>query len=115
LKTDEIYLKLDKVSEANPEKRWADAYHFKICSVSDDTEVGDCDFRVGNTEKLYFGGNIGYNVYGQYRGNHYAGKACLLLFELAKMHKMSYLIITCNPGNYASRRTCEYVGVHLNQ
>ena len=46
LKTDEIYLKLDRVSEANIEKRWVDAYHFKICLVSDDTEVGNCDFRV---------------------------------------------------------------------
>ncbi|MDR2905093.1 MAG: GNAT family N-acetyltransferase [Helicobacteraceae bacterium] len=113
LKTDEIYLKLDKVSEANLEKKWVDAYHFKICSLFDDTEVGDCNFRVGNTEKLYFGGNIGYNVYEQYRGNHYAGKTCLLLFELAKMHKMSYLIIACNPDNYASRRTCEYAGGKL--
>jgi len=113
LKTDEIFLKLEKKSEANPEKKWVDAYHFKICLVSDKTEVGDCDFRVGNTEKLYFGGNIGYNVYENFRGNHYAGKACLLLLDLAKMHNMDYLYITCNPDNHASRQTCIYAGGHL--
>jgi tagatose 1,6-diphosphate aldolase len=91
--TNEIFLKLDKTTEANPEKRWVPSYHLKICLVSDETEVGECNFRVGNTEKLFFGGNIGYNVYEQYRGNHYAGKACFLLFELAKMHNMNYLYI----------------------
>ena len=35
------------------------------------------------------------------------------MFELAKMHKMNYLIITCNPENYASRKTCEYAGGKL--
>lgn len=110
LKSNEIFLKLEKTVEANPEKRWVDAYHFKICRASDNTEVGCCDFRVGNTEKLFFCGNIGYTVFEPYRGSHYAGKACLLLFGLAKKHGMSYLYIACNPDNYASRRTCEYAG-----
>ena len=110
LKTDEIFLKLVKKVEANPEKRWVDTYHFKICLGSDGTEVGECDLRIGNTEKLYFGGNIGYTVFEQYRGNHYAGKACVLLFDFARNHGMNYLYITCNPDNFASRKTCEYAG-----
>lgn len=110
LKSDEIFLKLEKTVDANPEKRWVPCYEFKICLVADGTEVGHCNFRVGNTEKLYFGGNIGYTIFEQFRGNHYAGKACFLLFKLARMHKMSYLYITCNPDNYASRKTCEYAG-----
>ncbi|MDE7296327.1 MAG: GNAT family N-acetyltransferase, partial [Clostridia bacterium] len=55
-------------------------------------------------------GNIGYRINEPYRGHHYAGKACLLRFELAKKHNMDYLIITCNPDNFASIKTCEYVG-----
>lgn len=110
LGTNEIFLRLEKTVEANPEKRWVDTYHFKICLILGETEVGHCDLRVGNTEKLYFGGNIGYTVYEPYRGDHYAGKACLLLFELARKHEMTYLYITCNPDNYASKRTCEYAG-----
>lgn len=46
----------------------------------------------------------------EHRGHHYAGKACLLLFELARKHNLEYVVITCNPGNYASRKTCEYAG-----
>lgn len=48
-----------------------------------------------------------------YRGHHYAGKACLLLFELARKHDLGYIIITCNPDNYASRKTCEYANGEL--
>ncbi|MCL2508426.1 MAG: GNAT family N-acetyltransferase [Oscillospiraceae bacterium] len=110
LKSDEIFLKLDRTIEANPEKRWVPCYEFKICLGFDGTEAGHCNFRVGYTEKLYFGGNIGYSIYEPFRGNHYAGKACLLLFELARMHGMNFLYITCNPDNIASRKTCEYAG-----
>lgn len=72
--------------------------------------MGSCDLRIGHNENLYYGGNIGYRVEEAYRGNHYAGKACLLLFELARKHDLQYLIITCNPDNAASRKTCEYAG-----
>jgi len=108
LKNDEIILKLDRLVEAVPEKNWVDVYHFKICLVSDETEVGICNLRIGYNESLYFGGNIGYAVHEQYRGNYYAAKACLLLFDLARKHEMTYLYITCNPDNYASKKTCEY-------
>ena len=62
---------------------------------------------------MYYGGNIGYAVSEKYRGHHYAGKACLLLFELARKHKLGYVFITCDPDNYASRKTCEYAGGKL--
>lgn len=64
-------------------------------------------------ERVYYGGNIGYHVFEEFRGRHYAGKACNLLFELARKHEMNYLIITCSPDNIASRKTCEYVGGEL--
>lgn len=110
LRTDEIYLKLEKTTEGNLEKDLVPAYHFKICLLQDGTEVGHCNFRIGHNEKLYYVGNIGYTVHEFCRGHHYAGKACLLLFQLAKRHGMKYLYITCNPDNYASRKTCKYAG-----
>lgn len=110
LRSDEIYLDLERTADAIPEKRWVPCYFFKIRLVSDSTEVGHCDFRVGNTEKLFFGGNIGYTVYPPHRGRHYAGKACRLLLGLARMHELRYIHITCDPDNTASRRTCEYAG-----
>ncbi len=112
LKNDEIQLFLEKTAEGNEEKGWVPAYHFAICNL-EGTKMGTCDLRLGHNDKLYFGGNIGYRVEEPYRGHHYAGKACLLLFELAKKHELGYLIITCNPDNYPSRKTCEYAGGEL--
>lgn len=112
LKNDEIQLKLEKTVEGNVEKDWVPAYHFAICN-KEGTKMGVCDLHIGHNDKLYYGGNIGYRIEEEYRGNHYAGKACLLLFELAKMHRLNYVIITCNPDNVASRKTCEYAGGKL--
>lgn len=112
LKNDEIQLILEKTVESDPARDWVPAYHFSICNDKG-IKVGVCDLRIGHNDKLYYGGNIGYTVYEEYRGNHYAGKACLLLFELARKHGLQYLIITCDPDNYASRKTCEYAGGEL--
>ena len=87
----------------------ASGVSFKIC-LPDGTQAGVCDLRIGHNEGVYYGGNIGYGVGEPHRGRHYAGKACLLLFQLAKKHGMDYLYITCNPENTASRKTCEYAG-----
>ena len=115
LHDDEIYLKLDKTVEANIEKGYVPAYYFLICKLSDEIEIGRCDLRIGYNKNIYYGGNVGYEVYESYRGNHYAGKACKLLFKLAQKHCMDYLLITCNPTNKASRKTCEYAGCSLKE
>ena len=115
LETDEIFLHLIKKAPADEEKQWVPAYHFAICRKSDGQAVGACDLRIGHNDRLYYGGNIGYRVEEPFRGNHYAGKACLLLFELAKRHGMRSLIITCNPANRASAKTCEYTGAVLEE
>lgn len=112
LKNDEIQLILEKIVDENPQKGWLPAYHFAICNL-DGEKMGVCDLRIGHNEKVYYGGNIGYRIEEKYRGHHYAGKACLLLFKLARRYNLDYLIITCNPDNHASRRTCEYVGGEL--
>ena len=106
LKDKEIYLKLNKTSDANIEKQFVSAYHFDICLL-DDTTIGKCDLRVGHNNNTYIGGNIGYGIDEKYRGHHYAAKACKLLFKLARKHNMEYLIITCDPSNIASSKTCE--------
>lgn len=112
LKNDEITLRLKKTVEGNEEKDWVPAYHFAVCNDKG-IKMGECDLRIGHNDKLYYGGNIGYKINEEYRGNHYAGKACFLLFELARKHNLEYLIITCNPDNYASKKTCEYAGGEL--
>lgn len=114
LKDEEISLVLERTAAANPERGWVPAYYFAICN-KDGTKIGECDLRVGHNENTYYGGNIGYSINEEYRGHHYAGKACLLLFELAKRHNMDYLIISCDPDNVASKKTCEYAGGKLSE
>lgn len=112
LKSDEIELRLEKTLPGDPVRGWVPSYKFNICSPQG-TKMGFCDLRVGYNQNLYYAGNIGYTVYEEFRGHHYAAKACLLLFGLAKKHGMQEIIITCNPDNIASAKTCERVGGEL--
>lgn len=105
----EIRLALERTADGDPVKKWVPAYHFHICDMQGN-KMGKCDLRIGHNELLYYGGNIGYSVDEPYRGHHYAGKACKLLFELARRHELGYVIITCAPENVASYKTCEYAG-----
>ena len=109
LRDGEIFLKLARTSEAQPEKKWVPAYYFDIC-LSDGTKIGQCDLRIGHSDRLYIGGNIGYGIDEPFRGHHYAAKACRLLLRQAKKHDLQYLIITCDPTNTASAKTCLAAG-----
>jgi predicted acetyltransferase len=74
-------------------------------------EVGRIELRVSNTHHIVmYAGHIGYRVLPIYRGHHYAARSCTLLLSLARRHGLNPLWITCNPDNYASRRTCELAG-----
>lgn len=108
LESEEIKLVVNRLAEGNPEKNYVPAYHFNICDLNGNI-MGYCDLRIGYNDNLYYGGHIGYGINEEYRGHHYAAKACKLLFELAKMHGMDYLYITCNPNNLPSRKTLEYL------
>ena len=109
LRDGEIMLQLERTAEGNPEKNWVPAYYFGIC-LRDGTRIGQCDLRIGHNDRLYIGGNIGYGIDEAYRGHRYAAKACRLLFRQARKHGMDYVIITCDPDNTASARTCELAG-----
>jgi len=70
--------------------------------------------RLGYTLSLVrFGGHFGFNVKSEWRGHHYAGKACKLLRQIAITYGMDVLWITCNPNNWPSRKTCEWIGATL--
>lgn len=108
LEGEEVKLVLNRTVEADPVRKWVPAYHFFICDKQGN-KMGNCDLRVGYNEGLYYGGHIGYSIDEEYRGHRYAAKACELLFELARKHGMDYLYITCDPGNWPSRKTLEYL------
>ncbi len=84
-------------------------YYFDIILLATNQAVGRIDLRVGMSNELYYYGNIGYTVYRLFRGHRFAYKATKLMFELARQFKMKELIITCNPDNLASYKTCKYL------
>ena len=109
----EIDLVLSETREAVPEKEYLPCYVFDICPHGTDVKAGIISLRVGYNRNIHYGGNIGYGVFEEFRGHHYASKACLLLEDLARGHGHKHLIITCDPDNMASRKTCEYLGAVL--
>ena len=90
---------------------WSPAYRFLMKIQSPLIAVGRIDLRIGNTEHIVrYAGHIGYNVEPAYRGHHYAARSVGLLMSLARSHDLDTLWITCDPDNWASRRTCELAG-----
>jgi RimJ/RimL family protein N-acetyltransferase len=108
---DGICLVCTAKSPAIPEKKYVPGYHFAVCKGGE--KIGDIDLRIGYTDGLYFGGNIGYGIDEKHRGNGYAVTACRLLSSVAKAHGMEKLLITNHPANTASRRVCEKLGARL--
>ena len=106
----EITLRISSVSGADEKIGYVPMYRFDIVRLRDGVKVGEADLRLGYVRNLYYGGNIGYSVIEEYRGNGYAQKAVRLMFDIARAHRMPYLIITCAEGNVASRKTL----AHLN-
>ena len=105
----EIKLILRETKEAIPERKHVPVYCFDI-ALLDGTVVGNCSLKIWHTPVIWFAGNIGYEVYEPYRGHRYASKACRLLFKLAIMHNLDYVIITCNVSNAASERSIQLAG-----
>ncbi len=96
---------------AIPEKKYVPAYDFDI--LLDNEAVGTINLRIGYTDGLYYGGQIGYGIKEEYRGNSFAAKACKLLEPVIKAHGMKKVLITNNKSNAASRRVCEKLGARL--
>ena len=114
LANNEIELRLVKDAPANPAKEWLRSLHYDIVHRESRNTVGRVVLRVGYTMSIVrYGGHIGYGVNPAWRGHHYAGKACKLLANVAVDHGMDVLWITCNPDNWPSRKTCEWLGATL--
>ncbi|MCX6971804.1 MAG: GNAT family N-acetyltransferase [Verrucomicrobia bacterium] len=110
----DIELRLARDVPANPAKEWLRALHYNIIRSDTQETIGTIDIRLGYTLSLVrYGGHLGYGINPDWRGKHYAGKACRLLIPIARAHGMDVLWITCNPDNWPSRKTCEWIGATL--
>lgn len=109
---DDLELALVETQLGDSERDWLPSYCFEMRVGG--CEAGRINIRIGNTPAVVgYCGHIGYAVDSQFRGNHYAERACRLILPIAKAHGMDTVWIMCNPNNAASRRTIERLGGEL--
>jgi len=104
-----LYLRLTGVRPAGPEDDVLPAFYFDIC-LDGVGAIGRCDLRLGENARTRLDGNAGYLIHRPWRGHRYAARALGLLLALARRRGMARLIVTCDPENAASARTCERAG-----
>lgn len=110
----EIDIVLYEKYSGDSAKGFVPAYKFNIVLHKTGEKIGHINLRLRDTEKVInYIGHIGYGVEELYRGRRIASRACNLIKKVANDLGMKRLIITCNPDNYASRRTCEIIGAKL--
>lgn len=110
----EIDLILKEKYDGDFAKGFLPEYKFLIILHGTKTIIGHIHLRIGDTEKTTkYIGHIGYGIDEQYRGHRFAAKACIILKRVLQWHSINKVILTCNPDNGASRRTCELIGAQL--
>jgi len=83
---------------------------WRITKHDDIHEIGQLSYRDGESRCVYYYGHIGYHIDPPYRGNHYAYRACKLIEQEIRLSGKSSVVITCDPDNYPSRKTCVRLG-----
>ena len=106
-----IHLVCTAKNPGDAEKKLVPGYDFAICKGSE--KIGGINLRIGYTDGLYYGGQIGYGIEEKHRGNGYAGRACRLIAPVARAHGMIKLLVTNDHANAASRRVCEKLGARF--
>ena len=86
---------------------------WKITLHNERNEIGQISYRDGESRCVYYYGHIGYHIDPPYRGKHYALRACRLIRGEIRMSGKTSAVITCDPDNPASRKTCERLGCLL--
>ncbi|WP_312814147.1 GNAT family N-acetyltransferase [Sedimentibacter sp.] len=109
----EIDLRIEEKIPPDEKKGYVPVYRYRITLHDSENSIGIIVIRIGYNENLYYGGNIGYFINEEYRENNYALKACKIIKDVAVAHGMNKIIITCNPDNIPSRKTCEKIGLEF--
>lgn len=90
------------------------AYHFRMLHTVTGQELGTINLRVSSIPHVeLYAGHVGYLVHEPHRGHRFAARSLRLLAPLALRLGLNPLWITCNPDNWASRRTLEIAGAQL--
>ena len=95
--------------------RFGTVYDFAIHPHGRRVEAGMLSIRLGESECVYYFGHIGYHIDPPYRGHHWAQRACQLAVPLIRHNGKHSVVITCDPDNQPSVRTCEHLGCTLER
>lgn len=87
-------------------------YYYDIFNSENDC-VGKISIRIGHNFHSYYNGNIGYEIFKEYRGHGLARIACQAILQVAKFHGMEYIILACDENNIASYKTIEKLNAEL--
>ena len=94
----------------NREMRFGHEQIWKITLHNEKEEIGRISYRDGESRCVYYYGHIGYHIDPPYRGKHYAYRACRLIEREIRLSGKTSVIITCDPDNEPSRKTCLRLG-----
>ncbi|MBO4470207.1 MAG: GNAT family N-acetyltransferase [Clostridia bacterium] len=83
---------------------------WKITLHNEQQEIGQISYRDGESRCVYYYGHIGYHIDPPYRGHHFAARACKLIEREIRLSGKTSVVITCDPDNEASRKTCCRLG-----
>lgn len=100
------------VHEAPPERELGFGHErvWRITEHGKRKEIGRISYRDGESLGVYYYGHIGYHIDAPWRGHHYARLACELIKDEIRRGGKSSVVITCDPDNIPSRKTCEELG-----
>ena len=97
----------------SPPSRMLEFGHERVWRITEHgkrLEIGRIRYRDGESPGIFFFGHIGYHIDPPWRGHHYAARACRLLREDLLRSGKSSVVITCDPDNEPSRKTCLALG-----
>lgn len=86
---------------------------FDIVELEHGGVAGEIALRIGDSPEQFYLGHIGYHIDPPYRGHAYAARACKLAAPVFRSFGMAYAVITTDPDNHASVKTCLKLGCEL--
>ena len=72
--------------------------------------AGEIALRIGDSAEMFYLGHIGYHIDPPFRGHGYAAHACLLAAPVFRALDMRAAVITTDPDNQPSVKTCLRLG-----
>ena len=97
----------------NKQIRCEHSFVFDIVERNTAKIVGEIALRIGDSPELFYLGHIGYHIDPPFRGHSYAAKACSLCGAMLRAFDMQTVIITTDPDNMPSIKTCVRLGCEL--